>query len=753
MYEKIGGKSAIIDMYYRLPGLSMDKGLRKFEGDSDCLEIYRQYKGKSVVPIYIEDVRGPLAALDAENNPINLEQPISAICYPSDYNEMMNVLDEAESNFGDLAQGVNDLGTEINASDLDEDVNTGVNDENEINIGDLGEGGSAESVTENNNGETENNFGPGLNDDGENENNVGGFSEDVHEENSVNEEHDNTVHEYENKQANNKYRGRRIEHIIRDNLNETLDSLQKKIRRDLEIECSMHKIYRAKRYVLELMKGDTKQQYNLLYNYCETVVKHNPTSTLILKVDRSLNPLVLERMYFCLPGIRVGFLDGCRPIIGLDGCFLKGLYKGQLLCATGRDGNDSIYLIAMAYVEIEKFETWEWFLALLLRDIGSHEEKGWAFISDRQHDLLEAVSKLAPQAEHRFCLRHMYNIFKGRYKEQQLKNLFWKVASTYNVKQHLKVMREIQRISPKRGSEVTAYEWLCNIPSTHWARCFFPIRSKSDVIVNNISESFNNYILEARELPIIEMFEAIRRKCMIRIQVKRAGMEKYNKVVFPNILTKIEKQREFARNCHPTWAGDDKFEVMHYMENHVVYLNDRHCSCGFFQLCGYLCCHAIVGINNLRLETDDYVDDCFKKERYLRIYNHMVNPVPGMHEYEESTLGIVNPPNVKTRLGRPKKKRMRYGNDRESKTKGAGGMELLLLHKLKIPSQTDVPIESVNLSDYFEVPQTATQASSSIHPRPRSRKQQTPQPRRIPNQASATAVTQRTESMTSLERI
>ncbi|KAG8375936.1 hypothetical protein BUALT_Bualt09G0010800 [Buddleja alternifolia] len=116
MYEKAGGKSAIINMYYRLPDL-----------------------------VWIK-------ALDAENNPINLEQSIPAICHPSDYNEMVNVLDEAKSNFGDLAQGVNDLGTEINASDLDEDVNTGVNDENEINIGDFGEGVVLNLVSESGNG-------------------------------------------------------------------------------------------------------------------------------------------------------------------------------------------------------------------------------------------------------------------------------------------------------------------------------------------------------------------------------------------------------------------------------------------------------------------------------------------------------------------------------------------------------------------------------------------------------------------------
>ncbi|KAG8363714.1 hypothetical protein BUALT_Bualt19G0051100 [Buddleja alternifolia] len=344
----------------------------------------------------------------------------------------------------------------------------------------------------------------------------------------------------------------------------------------------MHKIYRAKRYTLELVKEDTKEQYNLLYNYCETVVKHNPTSTSILKEDRSLNPPVLERMYFCLACMRVGFLDGCRLIIGLDGCFLKGLYKGQLLCVTGRDGNDNIYPIVMAYVEIEK------------------------------------------------------EVQRARVEESFLESCF-------NI--------ECQTTSEnhERYSEVISKK-----------------RSKCDVIVNNISESFNSYILEARELPIIEMFEAIRRKC----------------------------------------------------------------------------------IHKLRLETDDYVDDCFKKERYLRVYSHMVNPVPGMHEYEESTLGIVNPPNVKNKVGKAKK-------EVDENPRQRGEMELLLLHKLKIPSQTVVLMEFFDFYVFsnFEVPQTATQTSSSIPPKARSRKQQTPQPRRIPNQASTTPVTQRTESVNALERL
>ncbi|KAL0293000.1 UNVERIFIED_CONTAM: hypothetical protein Sradi_6961600 [Sesamum radiatum] len=122
---------------------------------------------------------------------------------------------------------------------------------------------------------------------------------------------------------------------------------------------------------------DLKFQHNETKKITATLCKYNPGSTLVLKVDRDLSPPVLQRMYYC--GLREGFLNGCRPIIGLDGCFLKSLYRGQLLTAIGRDGNDNIYPIAMAYVEIEKFDSWEWFLKLLLRDIGSAEERGWAF--------------------------------------------------------------------------------------------------------------------------------------------------------------------------------------------------------------------------------------------------------------------------------------------------------------------------------------------------------------------------------------
>ncbi|KAL0304776.1 UNVERIFIED_CONTAM: hypothetical protein Sangu_3065300 [Sesamum angustifolium] len=140
-------------------------------------------------------------------------------------------------------------------------------------------------------------------------------------------------------------------------------------------------------------------------------------------------------------------------------------------------------------------------------------------------------------------------------------------------------------------------------------------------------------------------------------------MEKCQGIVCPNICKKIERQRHESRNCFPSWAGEGKFEVQHFIENHIVYLWDRHYSCGMFQLVGFPCCHAIASISYHKLSMEEYVDDYFKKDAYLRVYGHMINNVPRMHDYEELPLGIVEPPQVKSKPGRPKKVRRRDAND------------------------------------------------------------------------------------------
>ena len=65
-----------------------------------------------------------------------------------------------------------------------------------------------------------------------------------------------------------------------------------------------------------------------------------------------------KRMHIRYNAQKVGFLGGCRPIIGLDRCHLKGRFGGQILAATVRDANDNIFLVAFAVVEQENKDSW-----------------------------------------------------------------------------------------------------------------------------------------------------------------------------------------------------------------------------------------------------------------------------------------------------------------------------------------------------------------------------------------------------------
>ncbi|KAK8928698.1 hypothetical protein KSP39_PZI017706 [Platanthera zijinensis] len=87
-----------------------------------------------------------------------------------------------------------------------------------------------------------------------------------------------------------------------------------------------------------------------------------------------------KRLYVCLAACKASFRV-CRPIVGLDGCFLKGYYGSQLLTAIGRDPNDQMLPIAYAIVEVENKDSWSWFLTNLTNDIGMCDI---TYISDQQ---------------------------------------------------------------------------------------------------------------------------------------------------------------------------------------------------------------------------------------------------------------------------------------------------------------------------------------------------------------------------------
>ncbi|KAK2638658.1 hypothetical protein Ddye_026453 [Dipteronia dyeriana] len=117
--------------------------------------------------------------------------------------------------------------------------------------------------------------------------------------------------------------------------------------------------------------GSVKEQYSKIWEYGEEIRRMNPGSTVVIKCsegDGDGNPR-FERLYICLAALKKGWKEGCRPILGLDGFFIKRFHTGQLLTTIGVDPNNQMYPVAYALVESECRDTWSWFLKLLGDDL------------------------------------------------------------------------------------------------------------------------------------------------------------------------------------------------------------------------------------------------------------------------------------------------------------------------------------------------------------------------------------------------
>ncbi|XP_059461917.1 uncharacterized protein LOC132190910 [Corylus avellana] len=313
-----------------------------------------------------------------------------------------------------------------------------------------------------------------------------------------------------------------------------------------------------------------------------------------MKVDRP-NPNLapkFERLYVSLTAIKKGFLEGCRPVIGVDGCFLKGPFKGQLLSAVGRDGNYNMYPIAFAVVEAETKDSWIWFLETLVSDLGTHARHARpTFISDWQKKRYWGASRLA------------------------LKEQLWVAASSYTKYDFNDHMEDLKKINED------TYEYLSKIEPSGWSRAWFSDYPKCDLLVNNICECLNSYIVKARDKPLLTMLEMIRKKLMRRYQAKREGIEKLTGKLCLRIAAKLEAIGLEAVDCIAHYASDSMFEVTcPDNKQFVVDLGRRRCGCKQWEITRIPCPHAVLVILYDCGEPKDYVDECFTIELYKKAH-------------------------------------------------------------------------------------------------------------------------------------
>ncbi|WVZ22321.1 hypothetical protein V8G54_000865 [Vigna mungo] len=186
------------------------------------------------------------------------------------------------------------------------------------------------------------------------------------------------------KMMNAKWLSETLDNSMQQNPDLKINEIRSKSLRKWNTNVTLSKARRAKIMASDKLESSFKNQFKRIHDYAHELLKCNPGSTVQVKVDSGSGQSVFQRLYVCLKACKVSFVC-CRPFIHLDGCFLKGLYKGELLTAIGRDPNDQMLPLGYAVVEIENKESWSWFLELLIEDLGGTEVgNACTFMSDQQ---------------------------------------------------------------------------------------------------------------------------------------------------------------------------------------------------------------------------------------------------------------------------------------------------------------------------------------------------------------------------------
>lgn len=195
------------------------------------------------------------------------------------------------------------------------------------------------------------------------------------------------------REATSDWIAKKLEDNVKTNPDIPIDVMQDQLKKLYGIECDESRLFRARLRAKEGSQGSHALSYDKIPKYAEIIRQTNPGSLIKLACDRKslTHQPNFKRLFFCLNSLRNGFLAGCRPFIGMDGCFLKGPFKGHLLTAVALDGNNGLFPFAFAVVESECKDSWSWFLTHLQTMIGSNR---FTFMSDRQKGILSAIDDI-----------------------------------------------------------------------------------------------------------------------------------------------------------------------------------------------------------------------------------------------------------------------------------------------------------------------------------------------------------------------
>ncbi|VFQ62669.1 unnamed protein product [Cuscuta campestris] len=355
--------------------------------------------------------------------------------------------------------------------------------------------------------------------------------------------------------------------------------------------------------------------------------------------------------YTCWRALRVmrGMVEGRHE----DGYkmlpqYMEGPYEGVLLTAMALDGSNGQFPLAYGVANCEDETEWSFFPHGLFVALGcTSDASPYTIISDMHKEIIKGLRNAFPKAKRRICVLHFYKNFASKFSGAWFHSFFYIVANTFSEYVFKKAMEKIKE------EDVEAYDWLMdNEPHEHWARHKFDPALKCDDNTNNFVESFNKAIISHRAKPTLQMLEEIRKLIGNRFEKKFDLGRSWCTTITPYVDNKLRVLAMEYRVCSEVvGAGRGECDVVDGNTNLTVRLRDHHCDCNKWQVSGLPCKHAVRCILRMNENLENYCEDWFSVEKYRRLYDGIIHPIPDPCMWGESSLPKLDPPKAFKKKG------------------------------------------------------------------------------------------------------
>lgn len=246
--------------------------------------------------------------------------------------------------------------------------------------------------------------------------------------------------------------------------------------------------------------GGWDDSFEAVYSFKAEIEKKSPGSIVEVAFDMANGKHRFSKIFIALKPCIDGFLQGCRPYLGINSTVLTNKYRGQLVSEIRVDGHNWMFPVAYGIFGSESKENWGWFMQCLQKEIGSPQ--GLVISTDAGKGIDSAVTKVFNNGvEHRECMRHLVKNFQKKFHGEIFERNLLPAARAYKKDVYQKHYNAMKEASPK------VMKWIEDNHKHLWARSNFTTLCKCDYVTNNIAETFNSWIRHEKSLPVVELID------------------------------------------------------------------------------------------------------------------------------------------------------------------------------------------------------------------------------------------------------